>query len=352
MNTRPLILALCVATFLQACTGAPENADAQTARTALVGRVLDSAEGTSVAVGQVRSSRLAVVSSEQGGRIVELLVDVGDRVSAGQPLARLDPAPTRFREQQAAAELQRSEAVASERQRNAARVAGLHADGVATDADLEAAQADARAAEAARDAATAATALAGRDAGEAVLRAPISGVVAARPVQLSVVAPGVPAFEIEGNGQRRIHAVLPTTLVDSLEPGARVTFAHGGTMGSARLTGISARDNGAGGREAVFAVTTGSPAPGTTVELRLSRRQVERTLIVPLSAVLTDRTGRQSVRMVDSENKLRDIPVTLVATHGNSAEVSGQLSPGQFVVVAGAEFLQAATTVRPRLAQR
>jgi hypothetical protein len=34
------------------------------------------------------------------------------------------------------------------------------------------------------------------------------------------------------------------------------------------------------------------------------------------------------------------------------AEVTGRLAPGQLVVVAGAEFLQAGTTVRPRVAQR
>lgn len=353
MSKPSLISALIVATFLQACGSSPSEAvDGEAAKTALVGQVLDSAEANAIALGQVRAARLAVVSSEQGGRVVELLAEVGDRVSAGQPLARLDPAPMRLREQQAAAELERAESVASERQRNTARVAALHADGVATDADLEASETEARSARSARDAAAAGLALAERDARETVLRAPIAGVIAARPIDLSVLAPGAPAFEIDGEDGRRIHAVLPAALADTLRPGTRVAFSYGANVAGARLTGISARDNGAGGREAVFMVTNGSPPPGASVELRLSRDQSGGVHVVPLSAVLTDRTGRQSVRMVGPGNKLRDVPVSLIATHGDTAEVSGRLAPGQLVVVAGAEFLQAGTTVRPRVAQR
>lgn len=347
------ILVLCAAALLQACGSGPsESVDSDPARTALVGEVRDSSGAAAIAIGQVRASRLAVVSSEQGGRVIELLANVGDRVSAGQPLARLDPTPVRLREQQAAAELQRAEAVAAERQRNAARVAALHGDGVATDADLEAAETEARAARAARDAAAAGLTLAERDAREIVLRAPIAGVIAARPIDLSMLAPGTTAFEIDGEDGRRIHAVLPAALADSLQPGARVTFNYGTDLGAARLTGISARDNGAGGREAVFVVTSGSPPPGGSVELRLSRNPSGGVHVVPLAAVLTDRRGQQAVRMVGPENKLLDVPVRLLATRGDMAEVTGRLAPGQFVVIAGAEFLEVGTTVRPRVAQR
>jgi multidrug efflux pump subunit AcrA (membrane-fusion protein) len=97
---------------------------------------------------------------------------------------------------------------------------------------------------------------------------------------------------------------------------------------------------------------TGSPAPGATVELSFPGRQPEPTRIVPLAAVLTDRSGRQSVRRVGPGNTLKDIPVKLVTLQGASAEVSGPLSSGQLVVVAGAEHFEAGMTVRPQLAQR
>ncbi len=353
MSKASLISVLCAAALLQACGGSPSSSiDGDPPRTALVGEVRDNSGAAVVALGEVRASRLAVVSSEQGGRVIELLANVGDRVSAGQPLARLDPTPVRLREQQAAAELHRAEVVAAERQRNAARVAALHADGVATDADLEAADTEARAARAARDAAAAGLALAERDARETVLRAPIAGVIAARPIDLSMLPPGASAFEIDGEDGRRIHAVLPAALADRLQPGARVTFTHGTDVGAARLTGVSARDNGAGGREAVFVVTSGSPPPGGSVELRLSRDTSGGVHAVPLAAVLTDRRGQQTVRMVGPENKLLDVPVRLLATRGDMAEVTGRLAPGQLVVIAGAEFLEVGTTVRPRVAQR
>ena len=353
MSKSSLMFSAVAMLLVQACAPAPEPAIREMARTALVGRVEEGTGTTVLAVGQVRSSKFAVVSSEQGGRVLELLSDVGARVTAGQPLARLDPTPSRLRAQQALAELQRAQAIADEREHNAGRVVRMHADGVATRAELEAAQAEAGAAAAAHRGAIAASTLASRDAREAVLRAPIDGVVAARSATLAtVLSPGAPAFEIEGDGERRIHAVLPARQADGLAPGTLIAYAYGGRRWTARLSGVSSRDNGAGGREAVFRVTTGSPAPGATVELSFPGRQPEPTRIVPLAAVLTDRSGRQSVRRVGPGNTLKDIPVKLVALHGASAEVSGSLSTGQLVVVAGAEHFDAGMTVRPQLAQR
>lgn len=353
MSKPSLLLVTLAILSLQACARPPEPAAHENARTALVGRVEDADSMTVLAVGHVRSTQFAVVSAEQGGRVVELLLDVGARVTVGQPLARLDPTPSRMRAQQAAAELQRAEVIAQEREQNASRVARMHADGVATRAELEAATAEARVTAAARNVAAAANALARRDARESVLRAPIDGVVAARPAALAtVLAPGAPAFEIEGDGERRIHAVLSAWHADGLAPGAQVSYAYGGRLGIARLSGVSSRDNGAGGREAVFEVMTGSPAPGATVELSFSGRRPGPVLIVPLAAVLTDRAGRESVRLVGPGNRLKDIPVNLLALHGAHAEVSGRLSTGQLVVVAGAEHFDAGMTVQPQLAQR
>ena len=353
MSKPSLIFVILVILSLQACARPPEPADRETARTALVGRVEGGAAIPLLAVGHVRSAQLAVIGSEQGGRVLELLSDVGDQVTTGQPLARLDPIPSRLRSQGALADLRRADAIAEEREHNAARVARMYAEGVATRAELEAAQADAAAATAARRTAAAALAMASRDEKETILRAPFNGVVAARPALVSsVLAPGAPAFEIEGDGERRIHAVLAARHADGLAPGTQVAYVYGGRTWSARLSGVSSRDNGAGGREAVFQVVTGSPAPGATVEISISGRRPEPALIVPLAAVLTDRAGRQSVRLVGPGNRLKDIPVNLLALHGASAEVSAPLSAGQLLVVAGAEHFDAGMTIRPQLAQR
>jgi multidrug efflux system membrane fusion protein len=346
------LIIITAALALQACR-APEAERPLPPRTVLVTPVKTPNAPVDTVAGTVRSSRLAIVASEQGGRVVELLADVGTRVAAGQPLARLDPAPASLRARQAAAELARAEAVAAERGRNAARVRALQGDKVASDADLEQAEGDARSAEAAREAAAAALALARREAAHAVLRAPSSGVVASRPAVLAaVLAPGAPAFEIEGDGERRIQALVPAGVADRLNRAGPVRFRYDGLVGEARLMGLSARDNGAGGREATFAVVSGTPAPGAQVELLLASGVSSAKASVPLAAVLKGRDGGETVRIVGADKRLRDIPVTLLSVRGASAQVSGPLAAGQLVVAAGGEFLEAGMAVRPHLAQR
>lgn len=347
------LLLIAATLTLTACSEAQRTDRPLPARTVLVTPVKAPAAPVHTVVGTVRSSRLAIVASEQGGRVVELLADIGSRVTAGQPLARLDPEPARLLARQAAAEFQQAEATAAERALNAARVRTLHADKAASDADLEAALAEARAAHAARDAAAAALAIARRDAANAVLRAPTSGVVAARPAILAaVLAPGAPAFEIEGDGEYRIQAQVPAKLAAALAQGARIPYSHADGKGMARLIGLSARDTGAGGREATFAIVAGTPAPGATVELQLPGRAANAEASIPLAALLKGRGGDKSVQLVDAGNRLREVPVTLLAINGSSAQVAGPLKAGQLVVAAGGEFLEAGITVRPHLVQR
>lgn len=346
------LIFVAAALVLQGCT-ASEAERPLPPRTVLVTPVKTSDAPVDTVAGTVRSSRLAIIASEQGGRVVELLAEVGTRVAAGQPLARLDPAPASLRARQAAAELARAEAVAAERGRNAARVRALHGDKVASDADLEQAEGEARSAEAAREAASAALALARREADHVVLRAPSPGVVASRPAALAaVLAPGAPAFEIEVDGERRIQALIPAGVADRLTRSRPVRFRYNGLLGEARLMGLSARDNGAGGREATFAVVAGTPTPGAQVELLLGGAVSPATASVPLAAVLKGRRGGETVRIVGPDKRLRDIPVTLLSIRGTSAQVSGPLAAGQLVVAAGGEFLEAGMAVRPHLAQR
>lgn len=335
------------------CTDATKTDRPLPPRTVLVApvQVADASDG--IAIGTVRSSRLSIVASEQGGRVVALLADVGSRVAAGQPLARLDATPARLRADHAVAELQRAAAAAEDRERNLARVRTLHADKAASDADLETARTEAATAKAALDAAASTVALARRDVQLTVLRAPTSGVIASRPALLSsVLAPGAPAFEIEGDGERQILALIPADKAERLGADDLVTFRYQGGIGEARLLGISARDNGTGAREATLAVVSGAPAPGATVEVLLTPKTAVARATVPLAAVIKGRSGNQSVQLVGPNNKLREIPVTLLAIRGASAQVAGPLAAGQLVVAAGSEFLQAGMTVQPHLAQR
>lgn len=353
MSKASLIILLVGALALQACSDAVDKPMAAPVRTVLVSRAELPGSAADIVVGTVRSAHTHVVSVEQGGRVLALLADVGDRVVAGQALARLDAAPLDLRVSAATAEMARAAATAAERGRHAERVRQLVADGTTSTAELDAALAEAATARAALRLADVQARQAQRERTLAVLRAPSSGVVAARPAMLSaILAPGAPAFEIEGHGDRLISATLPTDAAARLQLGARATFQFDDARGEAQLTGISARSNGAGGQDATFAVIVGAPPPGATVELMLPGRLQTASARVPQSAVLEGRDGSQRVRIVGTDNRLRDVPVRLLGLAGTSALVEGRLAAGDLVVAAGGEFLEAGFVVRPHPAAR
>ncbi len=353
MSKSSLILILCGALALPGCSSPVAPAATAPPRTVLVSRAEPPANPADVVVGTVRSARMHVVSAEPGGRIVALLADVGDRVGAGQVVARIDPAPLDLRVGAATAEEARAAATAAERSRHAERVRQLVADGTASAAELDAALAEAATARAALRVTEVQARQARRERTLAELRAPANGVVAARPALLSaMLAPGAPVVEIEADGDRLVSAALPAAAAARLKPGTTVAFRHAGAMGEARLIGISARDNGAGGRVASFAIMAGAPAPGATVELVLPGGAPSAAARVPVSAVLEGRDGRQTVRVVGAGNRLRDVPVRLLGLVGGSALVAGGLAAGDPVVAAGGEFLEAGLVVRPHPAAR
>lgn len=355
MSKSSLILLTPLLLASTACDTTGETKPGPAPRTVLVAPAAAAGSTAGFATGTVRSAEEAVVAAELGGRVTALFADVGDRVAAGEVLARLDPAAAQLRVRQAEAGLREAAAAADLRARHAERSAALAADAAASEAELEAARSEARAAAAARDAASAALALARRDAAQGVLRAPVSGVIAARTAKLgAMLAPGEAAFAIEGTAARRIDAVLPADLANRLAPGARVAFTYPGGSGEARLDGISARATGGGsGRMAVLTVTSGTPTPGMAVELALRGEGAGAAGVrVPFAAVQQPRGGSPAVFVVGSGNRLRAVPVRLAAITGGQALVTGKLAPGDMVVAAGAEFLEAGLTVRPHRAQR
>jgi len=95
---------------------------------------------TAEAVGSVEPVRRVEVKSKASGEVTRLYAEVGDIVAPGALLAEIDPRDVRNRYDQARADLDVSEAQASNARGQLTRSEELHAAGVITDQDLESAR--------------------------------------------------------------------------------------------------------------------------------------------------------------------------------------------------------------------
>jgi multidrug efflux pump subunit AcrA (membrane-fusion protein) len=149
------------------------------------------------ASGYVTARRRATVSSKMTGKVVEVLVEEGMAVKAGQVLARLDDTTPRRYLELAEAELAASRRVAAETEvrlkearQTLARASSLVRDGIAGQAELDRAEAEVDALKArldlTREQVTVAerqVALRQSDLNDTVIRAPFSGIALSKDAQ-------------------------------------------------------------------------------------------------------------------------------------------------------------------------
>ncbi|WP_455210228.1 efflux RND transporter periplasmic adaptor subunit [Kaarinaea lacus] len=165
----------------------------------------------------------STVSAETSGRVMEIKFDIGDFVQAGTVLIRITKAEQQS--QFAAVEAQRNEAQArlQEAQDEFVRVKGVFEKKLVAQSALDKAKADLRAAEQRLQAAEARVKQAQEQLRYTVVKAPYSGVVVDRHVELGeMVAPGKPVLTGLSLQHLRAAAQVPQSLVTALQAADKV----------------------------------------------------------------------------------------------------------------------------------
>ncbi len=196
---RAALPALAALAFLPACReAAPQVATPEPPRPVQVAEIrFAPAEQPRAFAGVVKARREADIAFRAGGRIAARLVDVGASVTAGQELARLDPADIALSVRSAEADLAAAEAEARRAVADAGRSRTLMAAGHVAAAFDDQRQATARSAEERVAAARAALNLARNRLDHTILRAPSDGVVTAVLAESGqVMAEGQPVLRI------------------------------------------------------------------------------------------------------------------------------------------------------------
>jgi HlyD family secretion protein len=363
MTTTKLSIAAAVAlalTFgLGACHPAGSSGAGQqaAARTVSVVRI----EMRPIAGGIVTSglltprNQVAVNPDLTGYRVSKLYVDEGAWVKAGQPLAEMDGSILQAQLAQQNALTAEQNANADQRAKEAARVADLDNQGVIAEEALQARRFAAISAKAGAAAQAAAAHEVQTRLEHMVLRAPVSGLVLQRNVNLGDISGGgvTPWFVMADGGQIELYADVAEADFDKMRPGlsAHVTLANDSAAdGVVRLVSPRVDANTRLGKVRITLPVRQDIRAGGYA--RASFTDVTRGgLALPETAVRYDANGA-SVMVVGADGKVSQVPVQTGDRGGGYVELLKGPPAGTVVVAKAASQLLPGDYVKPDWSQK
>jgi multidrug efflux pump subunit AcrA (membrane-fusion protein) len=341
-------------------------------------------------VGTLAARDEAIVSAEVEARVARLAADMGDRVAAGAPLVVLDAEKLRSRadEQRAALEQTRARygargadlppleqtpdvlsatARLAEAEQQLARARQLASRNLVPLQQLEQAETQVQTARAGRDAAEAAARqlraeisareaavrVAERELQDATIRAPFGGVVAERLVSVGqFVRVQTPVMRLVRLEPLRLVAEIPERFAPSIRVGHAISVlvdAYPDRPVGGRISRISPDVNQ---KTRAFAIEGEIPnaegllKPGTFARARIVTDRVDRTLVVPVSAIQT-RYGTSRAFVV-RDGTIAGVELKLGDRLGPRVEVLSGLEAGTTIVADAVEGLNDGMAVTAR----
>ena len=278
--------------------------------------------------GQLEAVRTVTVRAETSGTVEALPVARGGRVAAGAPLARLD-AGTREAEL-AGARAQLASAVA---EREAAESLGRR--GLQSQMASEQAVAT-------ESVARAEVERLERDLGNTRVRAPFAALLESLPVEIGqLVERGEPIATLVDDSAFVVTARAAQQNVRELEPGqaAEVTTIDGETYPATLAWVSSVADAGTRSFAVEARVESGAGplASGVSATLVVPVEEVEAVFLSPSTFTLGE-AGELGVKVLDEEERVRFLPVSLLRTSLEGAWVTG-VPTGTRIVTLGQGFV-------------
>ena len=285
------------------------------------------------------------------GKVAKRLVEVGQTVDVGQPLATLDEIDLKLQAEQAEAELRAATGVLAQAAAAETRARDLRAKGWATDAQLDQAKAAGDEARARLNRAERSVDLTRNSLSYATLEADTRGVVTATLVEPGqVVASGQTAIRVARFAEKEAVVAIPETLLGRAKDGvASVTlWSEPGRKYAAKLREVApSADPATRTYLAKFSLPDADDrvSLGMTATLTLADRATERVARLPLSALFSE-GGDPSLYIVDANGDVALKPVTVKSYETDQVVVSGGVEEGAKVVTLGVQKLDPAQKVR------
>jgi len=302
-------------------------------------------------VGTIKPRIEADMGFRVPGKVARRLVDVGQTVDVGQPLATLDEVDLKLQAEQAEAEFRAATGVLAQAGAAEQRAKDLRGKGWATDAQLDSAKAAADEARARLNRAERSVELTRNSLSYATLLADSRGVVTASLVDPGqVVAAGQAAIRVARFAEKEAVVAIPETLVGRAKDGvATVTlWSEPNKKYVAKLREIAPSADPA---TRTYLAKFSLPGAGDSVELgmtatlTLADPQTERVARLPLSS-LYSQGGDPSLYVVDEKGDVTRKPVAVKSYDTNSVVISGGVEEGARIVALGVQKLDPSQKVR------
>lgn len=337
----PRLTVICGVLLAAAIAMAPPQASAE--RRAMRVRVdvvkLEPLSQTAPVIGRFVARQSGVVAARSSGPVAEVLVQVGDRVTLGQVLARLDAERLRARRALAQAQVTRArqdlKRLENLRRSKSAAFPRARYDNAVQ--DLAIAEANLRLAEI--------------ELKDADIRAPYPGVITIRQAEAGAyLSVGQPVVTMVNDEDLDIEADVPANRLAGLVPGREVRVAFADREGfHATVRAIVPEENPMTRTRAVrftprYSNGTRGVAINQSVTVHVPIGAEREVISVHKDAVL--HRGGKSIVFVVIDDAAQIRTVQLGAAVGNRFEVLGGLLPGDRVVVRGNERLRPGQKVR------
>jgi membrane fusion protein (multidrug efflux system) len=290
----------------------------------------------------LRADRHATVIARTRGVVERLVVEEGDRVGAGQPLAYLE-------DDEQIISAARARSNEEKARRDFERISGLHERGLSSLDEYEASRTTAEDSKHALE-------LAELELSRTIIRAPIAGMVVTRHLDVgATVSDGTPVYDLADLDPLYADINIPERHVTRLGPGqeVRLTADATRTEASAIIERIApAVDPATGTVKVTVAVEEDSGLrPGAFVRVDIVTDTHPEALVVARSALVAEGRRWHLYRLA-GDDQVEQIDVILGFESGDRVEIDHAadddvtVSPGDRVVTLGAPALSDGAKVR------
>ena len=273
--------------------------------------------------GKVTPKRQSILGFEISGKLKKVIVDIGDKVKAGDLLAELEDSEALANYNEAKAKLSMFEKVFN-------RSKSLNLENFVSDQELERAESNYLVAEAQFDKALI-------KFQQTKILAPYDGIIQNRFLdEGSIINASIPIVEILDSQYVEAKVSLPKSLINSLDIGKVYKFLIDNEEYEAKLTRIAPMSEKGSNNQLGLFEFNDFFNPGATARLILTTSESKRGAWVPLNSLAQSEQGLWNLYTISEGNLAQKDYVELIHIENNMAYVSGTIKDGDLVIVGGA----------------